>query len=81
VNLAFSLHSPFEEKRNRLVPINKTHPFPQVLETLDEHIRVTGRKIFVAYLVLDGHNDSEAHAKAVAELLTAKRQKDVRHLY
>jgi adenine C2-methylase RlmN of 23S rRNA A2503 and tRNA A37 len=32
VNLAFSLHSPFEEERNRLVPINKTHPFPQVLE-------------------------------------------------
>ena len=32
VNLAFSLHSPFEEERNLLVPINKTHPFPQVLE-------------------------------------------------
>ena len=81
VNLAFSLHSPFEEQRNRIVPVNKTHPFPLVLEALDDHIRETGRKIFVAYLVLDGHNDTEEHAKAVADLLTQKRPKDVRHLY
>ena len=62
VNLAFSLHSPFPEQRDAIVPINKTHPFPDVFEALDEHLTATNRKIFIAYLVLDDHNDSIEHA-------------------
>ena len=81
VNLAFSLHSPFEEQRNILVPINKSHPFQEVFEALDDHLRATNRKIFIAYLVLDGHNDSEEHAEAVANWVYHKRPKSIRHLY
>lgn len=69
VNLAFSLHSPFEEQRDLLVPANKTHPLPEVLKVLEQHALTTRRKIFIAYLVLPGINDSETHAKALCEII------------
>jgi len=80
VNLAFSLHSPFEEQRNILVPANKTHPLPQVMKVLERHAQVTGRKIFVAYLILDDFNDTEEHAKAVVNLINSLNPK-VRYLF
>jgi len=45
VNLAFSLHSPFEEQRSAIMPINKVHPLPAVFEALDERIAATNRKV------------------------------------
>jgi 23S rRNA (adenine2503-C2)-methyltransferase len=36
VNLALSLHSPFEEKRNELIPINKKYPLDEVLTYIDK---------------------------------------------
>ncbi|CAE8622068.1 unnamed protein product, partial [Polarella glacialis] len=44
VNLAFSLHSPFTEERNRLVPLNRMFPMKDVFDVLDERIRTTGRR-------------------------------------
>lgn len=35
VNLAYSLHSPFEEQRSELMPINKTYPIHEVMKALD----------------------------------------------
>ena len=81
INLAFSLHSPFPEQRDVIVPVNKTYPMENVLEALDEHVNITNRKVFIAYLVLTGHNDSEDHAKKVAELIHHKRPSKLRHLF
>lgn len=81
VNLAFSLHSPFEKERNEIVPINKSHPFQEVFEALDNHILETNRKIFIAYLVLDGYNDTEKHAQEVANWVYHRRPNNIRHLY
>lgn len=81
VNLAFSLHSPFEEQRSRIMPVNKTNPLPEVFAALDEHAEATKRKIFIAYLLLEGENDSDAHAKAVVDWLVHQRPKHLRHLY
>jgi 23S rRNA (adenine-C8)-methyltransferase len=51
------------------MPVNKRYPLQEVMETLDEHIRQTGRKVFLAYIMLHGINDTEEHAKALAELV------------
>lgn len=69
VNLAFSLHSPFEKQRSELMPINKKYPLHRVMEELNNHVQRTGRKVFIAYILLDGINDSLEHAEALAELL------------
>ena len=63
VNLAYSLHAPTDRLRETLMPITKTYPLGQVLDTLDQHIRQTNRKVFLAYIMLKDVNDSDRHAE------------------
>lgn len=79
VNLTFSMHSPFDDQRSELMPINERFPVRDVLNTLDLHIRLTGRKVYIAYILLRGINDSIAHAEGVADLLQGRGPGE--HLY
>jgi 23S rRNA (adenine-C8)-methyltransferase len=79
INLTFSMHSPFDEERSRLMPINERYPLDEVLDMLDRHIRLTGRKVYIAYILLRGINDSDDHAEAVSRLLQGRG--DWEHLY
>jgi 23S rRNA (adenine-C8)-methyltransferase len=75
VNLTFSLHSPFDDQRSKLMPINDRYPLRDVLDALDHRIQHTGRKIYIAYILLRGINDSMEHAEAVAALLRERGPK------
>jgi len=79
MNLTFSLHSPFDDQRSELMPINHHFPLEKVLAVLDEHIRNTKRKVYIAYILLRGINDSAKHAEAVADLLRGRGPWE--HLY
>jgi 23S rRNA (adenine-C8)-methyltransferase len=79
VNLTFSLHSPFDEQRSELMPINNRFPLREVMRSLDSHIRHTGRKVYIAYILLKGITDSSEHAEAVADLLRGRGEWE--HLY
>jgi 23S rRNA (adenine-C8)-methyltransferase len=79
VNLVFSLHSPFNEQRSRLVPLNRNYPIEEVMSTLNEHVNQTRRQVSIAYTLLNGINDSSAHADALISLL--KRQESWNSLY
>lgn len=72
VNLTYSLHSPFDNQRSELMPINNRFPLHDVMKVLDEHIRQTKRKVYIAYILLRGVNDSTEHAEAVAALLRGR---------
>jgi 23S rRNA (adenine-C8)-methyltransferase len=72
VNLTFSLHSPFDNQRSELMPINNRFPLHDVMKVLDQHIRQTKRKVYIAYILLRGVNDSTEHAEAVAALLRGR---------
>lgn len=52
VNLTFSLHSPFNKQRSKLMPINDRYPLLDEMDTLDEHIRTTSRKVYIAYIMV-----------------------------
>jgi 23S rRNA (adenine-C8)-methyltransferase len=79
INLSFSLHSPFPEQRIQLMPITKTYSISAVMKTLKEYIKVTNKKVFIAYILLDGVNDTIDHAKGIAKLI--KDQGEKRYLY
>ncbi|REK76753.1 Cfr family 23S rRNA (adenine(2503)-C(8))-methyltransferase [Paenibacillus paeoniae] len=79
VNLTFSLHSPFDDQRSKLMPINNRFPLQDVLKELDSHIQHTGRKVYIAYIMLRGINDGPEHAEAVAALLRGRGSWE--HLY
>lgn len=70
VSLAVSLHAPDNLLRDQLVPINKKYPLEELIPACREFI--TGdkrRKVTWEYVMLDGVNDSLAHAKALIRLL------------
>jgi 23S rRNA (adenine-C8)-methyltransferase len=79
MGLSFSLHSPFPEQRLQFMPITKTYPIPAVMKALKEYIRVTNKKVFISYVLLDGVNDSLDHAKGIAKLI--KDQGEKQYLY
>jgi 23S rRNA (adenine2503-C2)-methyltransferase len=70
VALAVSLHAPDDALRNELVPINRKHCIAELLEAcwhyLDER---NGRSVTFEYVMLEGVNDREAQARALARLL------------
>lgn len=71
ISLAVSLHAPNDELRNELVPINRKYPIRELLEACKRYIGREGRrKVTFEYVMLEGVNDSPAHAKALVRLLS-----------
>lgn len=67
--LAVSLHAPNHELRQQLVPIEKKHPIPELLESLRRFEAAGGRRITFEYVMIDGLNDAPEHARQLAELV------------
>jgi 23S rRNA (adenine2503-C2)-methyltransferase len=73
VNIALSLHSPFTEKRNQLIPINRKYPLEKVLQFVEEIPKGDKRFVTYEYLLIKDFNDSEADAHATGNLLKGKK--------
>ena len=70
VALAVSLHAPDDELRSRIMPINRSYPIAELLEACTDYLEAAPRDfITFEYVLLDGVNDSPAHARALAKLL------------
>jgi len=70
VALALSLHAPNDELRDVLVPINKKYPLDKVLGACKDYISGdTRRKVTIEYVMLEGVNDSVAHARQLVKVL------------
>lgn len=67
--LAISLHAPNNELRNSIMPVNRKYPLEILLETCKKYVQETGRRITFEYSLIDGINDSEIHARQLANLL------------
>jgi 23S rRNA (adenine2503-C2)-methyltransferase len=72
VALAVSLHAPNDALRDRLVPVNRKHPLRELLAACNRYLEKAPRDfITFEYVMLDGVNDSVAHAREL--LAIAKR--------
>jgi len=67
--LAVSLHASNEELRQKLVPIEKKYPLPELLASLDTFEDSGGRRITFEYVMIDGVNDALANAAELATLI------------
>lgn len=65
-NLAISLHTPFEDQRQQLMPISKKYPLSTVIKAAKDYIKKTNRKVMLEYVLLEGVNTSEKHIRALA---------------
>jgi 23S rRNA (adenine2503-C2)-methyltransferase len=67
--LAVSLHAPNPELRAQLVPLEKKHPLPELLDSLRTFEAAGGRRITFEYVMIKGLNDELVHARELAALV------------
>jgi 23S rRNA (adenine2503-C2)-methyltransferase len=71
IALAVSLHAPDDALRNQLVPINRKYPIRELLAACKRYVGSDNRrKVTFEYVMLDGINDTPAHARALIRLLS-----------
>src|SRR4030043_836658 len=68
-HLAVSLHSPFDEERRKLMPIQRTNTVKEVLDIIREFDFNSQRRISFEYILFKGMNDTPAHVKELARIL------------
>ena len=73
INLALSLHSPFNDIRSELIPINKQYPLEALFESLDQIPLLKKQFITCEYLLIDGLNDRIEDANGLFELLHKRK--------
>ena len=69
VTLAVSLHAASDEKRNKLMPINRKYPLAELMQACREYALKTKRRITFEYLLVKNVNDSINDAIKLAKLL------------
>lgn len=75
VNLAVSLNAVDDESRSLLMPVNKTYPLADLLKACKDFSMKPRNKITFEYILIDGVNDSPAHARALVKRLAPIRAK------
>lgn len=69
INLALSLHSPYDESRKEIMPIARAYSIKQVIDACKYYIEKTNRRVTFEYSLIKGVNDSSEDASALVKLL------------
>ena len=69
INLAVSLHAPNDELCSKLMPIDKKYPIKKILNSIDDYIKKTRRRVMFEYMMINNLNDYEKHAQTLAKLM------------
>jgi len=60
ITLSVSLHAPFDELRNKIMPVNRLYGIDVLLRACREYFKRTGRRISYEYAMISGVNDTDA---------------------
>jgi 23S rRNA (adenine2503-C2)-methyltransferase len=66
--LTFSLTSAIPEKRAQVMPIEATHPLPELVSAIREYAETRRERAMLAYVLIRGFNTGLEDARALAEL-------------
>lgn len=73
VSLAVSLHAPDDLLRDDLVPLNRKYPLAELMAACARYLESAPRDfITFEYCMLDGVNDSDAHADRLVDLVRGR---------
>lgn len=72
VNLTVSLHSPFDDERQNIMPVAKRYKISEILDACSYYFDKTGRRYYFEYTLIKNNNDSKRHADALISLLKGK---------
>lgn len=69
LTLSVSLHAAFNDKRDRLMPVNRRYPLEMLLAACRRYADKTGRRISFEYILIEGVNDTPADAAQLSRIL------------
>ena len=72
VNLTVSLHSPFDEERQKIMPVAKKYSITEILSACKNYFDKTGRRYIFEYVLIKGENDTLRHAEELIRILKGK---------
>lgn len=72
-HLAISLHSPFDEERRGLMPVQAAYPIADVLREVKTWDFNHQRRVSFEYIVFNGLNDTYMHVRELTRLLNGLR--------
>jgi len=75
VGLAVSVHAADDETRSSIMPVNKRHGLDQLFAALRAYPLPPRRSITIEYTLIEGVNDAESDARALATRLRGLRAK------
>jgi len=68
-HLAISMHSPFEQERADLMPVQKAYPLKTILDLVRQYNWHGQRRVSFEYIIFDGLNHSSKHVAQLAKIL------------
>ena len=68
-HLAVSLHTPFDEERRKLMPVQQVYPLKEVLNEIRSWDFGKQRRVSFEYILFKDFNDSPAHVKELSRIL------------
>ena len=68
-HLAVSMHNPFDDERNVLMPMQKAYPLSEAVELLKQYNFTHQRRVSFEYIMFAGYNDTLRHAEQIARLV------------
>jgi len=68
IKLSLSLNSPFDQKRELLMPINKKYPIKEILKAVKHYAKKTDQRITIEYVLIKDINDSKEDALKLSEI-------------
>ena len=69
LNLTLSLHNADNEQRKEIMPVTNAYSVEEAISACRYYFDRTGRRVIIEYTLIDGQNDSRAHALKLASLL------------
>ncbi|MBD3408603.1 MAG: 23S rRNA (adenine(2503)-C(2))-methyltransferase RlmN [Ignavibacteriales bacterium] len=68
VKLAISVHSPFEDVRSRIAPVNRKYSLADTLAAAERYARATDTRVTLEYAAIANINDRDEDARALAKI-------------
>lgn len=68
-HLAVSLHTPFHEERQKIMPVQVAYPIEEVVEEIKSWDFGRQRRVSFEYILFEGLNDTTAHVNELVRLL------------
>jgi len=68
-HLAISLHTPFDEERRKLMPVQQVYPLKEVLKEIRSWDFGRQRRVSFEYILFKDYNDSATHVNELSRIL------------